>query len=503
MMSDSDDSFEILDVQTHTTTSQPSAFQTPSTSTSATVASNTVDNDSNNNGNNTNTDNENANDDDDELIITSVAHNSNPHTSSRRHSSNSSSDDVIISGEIHRTPSPDSVDERLRHLHEALAASHQNRSQHTFNYDPHEHVHLGQHFRHYLYRSPRRNDFHRPTSDHAPINWRNVDNIRRIRPSRNVTAHGTGSNGAFRSVRSSYLSSIPDSPQQPNPNNDPDQESDSSTSVEIDMLDQFLLSNFGEILRNGMAGRGRRGNYLTEDIMLQIAQLRSMDHYHSHLASDCNVADIKLVDVPDKIKSNANKTYTSTISKDSEYTCAMCETELGIGFPKESEFKNEAIDTIKYRGINDTDRALSARLFFATCGHVYCGWCVSRYLNRKKANSSTSAQASKKRKRGKAEPDTNSDDSTVVKDSVDTKENSEKNENDAMANTLQNTPQTTLQGSGQKPVPDDLNILQDGMDEKLASSDIPRLVNIHVPATCVVKGCKRQIRPKTFKEFFL
>lgn len=98
-----------------------------------------------------------------------------------------------------------------------------------------------------------------------------------------------------------------------------------------------------------------------EDAMMQ-AIMRSLDD---------TGAPRRSVDV-DKIRkppepAPARDEYTRELREDGESRplCAYCDVELGVGIPEGEKALTEA------------RRLLSKRVFFARCGHVYCGNCVT------------------------------------------------------------------------------------------------------------------------------
>lgn len=65
--------------------------------------------------------------------------------------------------------------------------------------------------------------------------------------------------------------------------------------------------------------------------------------------------------------------YTREIKPSLRLVCAKCDTELGEGEEEEGQ-----------KGMTDADILLSKRVYFSTCGHVYCGKCVNHIMNHKK-----------------------------------------------------------------------------------------------------------------------
>lgn len=354
-------------------------------------------------------------DEDEDIIVTSVVTNpNNTHTPDPL--ADDDDDDVIVSGQQVRTSSPRSYLARIQAFNENADRYRRDNSMRiasrTRNLQAHRHLRSSE------------------SSSH----------------SRRVVANGTGGDGAHRTVRilprshSNQLSEYDDQ--------------------QLNQYQTLIFTSLSDFL----------SNRVPDQVLMQLAQYQSMDHqYNQQLNDTPSVADIKLVDIPEAIKSSQNTSFTSKVSSDTEYLCAMCGTELGVGFPTADEAE-ESGNSIKYRGINDTDRALSRRHYFAGCGHVYCGWCVSRYINRRTINQKN-ANNSKKRK-----GNTKASSRTTPKT----------NKNNIIAETSENGSKATI---------------EDNFDRDEQSDD--RLVNIHIPATCVAASCKRKLRPSAFKEFFL
>jgi hypothetical protein len=66
--------------------------------------------------------------------------------------------------------------------------------------------------------------------------------------------------------------------------------------------------------------------------------------------------------------------YTREIKPSLRLVCAKCSGELGEGEEEEEQ-----------KGMTEADILLSKRVYFSTCGHVYCGKCVNHIMNHKKA----------------------------------------------------------------------------------------------------------------------
>ncbi|ANB13104.1 hypothetical protein AWJ20_1384 [Sugiyamaella lignohabitans] len=100
-----------------------------------------------------------------------------------------------------------------------------------------------------------------------------------------------------------------------------------------------------------------------------------------------------------EIPKSARPGYSRAVEPELDVVCARCETELGVGLTsdmkldkgKEQETSQEASDLV----ITEADRLLSKRVFFARCGHVYCGRCVNATVNRR----------NNKKRKGKKGPD--------------------------------------------------------------------------------------------------
>lgn len=417
-MSDNEDGFVILDV-------------TPADHVNIISSLSRVPPTSSANNNNSNEPNE-----DDEIVITNVASNPHPHPTLPvfNASRNDQSEDIIFTGERPSTPSSEAYGRSLRRLHEVLAATHyhHNRASSQRN-------------------SPRQNNPQQPNSQQNSFQRRN--------PPRNARPRSRNQHHQNASTHRPY------GPTQVYQVHDPSSRSRhprNYTTFPFGGIGPYIIRNFARV-----------SGYDISEEMLRRAQLSSMEDYYNHHNSGSSVSNIKSVDVPENIKANKDTNYTSHVVKDTEYICALCKTELGVGFPKLDDLKNDG-NANKYQGISDTDRARSARLYFANCGHVYCGWCVSRFINRKNINkSNVGVQANKPPKSTKRQ-----------------KTGPGNKKHDCSSKTLDNHfPHTT-----------NLN----GKDSNNQDSeDSQPLIHIFIPSKCAVKDCKRQIRSKSFKEFFL
>jgi hypothetical protein len=101
-----------------------------------------------------------------------------------------------------------------------------------------------------------------------------------------------------------------------------------------------------------------------QDLIDALRESAQMDQSSPRL----ELQDLKLPQIP----STTRPGYTRGINKNKDLMCARCDVELGIGIP----------DSEKDSSITDGDRLLSKRVFFARCGHTYCGRCVNDFLNR-------------------------------------------------------------------------------------------------------------------------
>lgn len=211
---------------------------------------------------------------------------------------------------------------------------------------------------------------------------------------------------------------------------------------------------------------GRPFDGIPEQLLMRMTLLHSANEYYGRTVSNGPAAaDIKSVDVPTDMKTSEDAGYTSKIvNTGEEYCCALCGTELGVGFPESEDVKNGGA-LLLYRGLTGADRELSKRYYFAHCGHVYCGWCVSRFINRKQINTNNANSRKKRPNREVSVKRRKTNDGDVYADG-----------NSAVVSFNETTP--------------------DG-------EQVVRLVNLHIPASCVAPGCKKQIRAKSFKEFFL
>ncbi|VVT54931.1 uncharacterized protein SAPINGB_P004334 [Magnusiomyces paraingens] len=181
-----------------------------------------------------------------------------------------------------------------------------------------------------------------------------------------------------------------------------------------------------------------------EQQQLRLAQLLSSELYSQQANANApTLATVKKMPPPPPTRDG----FSHGLKKTNKYACALCGTRLAIGFPKEGHEKQG--EESRYRGINDTHRSLSKRIFFSTCGHIFCGWCVSRIVNRKTLPEEVRKQnyGAKRQKGNKKGKDLN-------------------------------------------PEPDP------------PKNQIP-LMQMYIPPSCNVEGCQRQFRNKSFKEIFL
>lgn len=206
-------------------------------------------------------------------------------------------------------------------------------------------------------------------------------------------------------------------------------------------------------------------NRAMEQRQLLMAQLLSSEHYARRLQNTGPTLDSikKLLPPP---PSPAG--YTRSVTTGKRYVCQLCACELTVGFPLVEEGKDTG--PARYRGLNDVDRALSQRLFFATCGHVYCGWCVHRIANRKSL---------KQNVRPRRAPARGS-------------------QTNSAASQTQSASKRRKAGAAGSVV-----VVESGADAGNDDDGVERLTQMYIPASCTAEHCKKQFRSKTFTEIYL
>lgn len=285
---------------------------------------------------------------------------------------------------------------------------------------------------------------------------------------------------------------------------------------------------------------GRRINMSTSDIdqlinridaastdHVSIDDLVDLENYQIHLAQHLSASvetgsslpkDIEELPLPKQ----ASEGYTFEISPETKYCCPMCNTELMRGFPsmeyleqlrKETTYilppnvhyppgkapanipimqrrvqsrevwEENRKTVLKYRGITQTDIDLSKRSFFANCGHVYCGYCVNRIINRPKRRQ-TAAQ-SKRRKTSATTRNKN-------------KKGAETSNNNNSDNNQQQQDEESERINQQK--------IEDDHDTLLSfpgAQSVERIVNITAKATCCAPDCNKSLNARSFHEIYV
>ena len=124
------------------------------------------------------------------------------------------------------------------------------------------------------------------------------------------------------------------------------------------------------------------GLHSREDDDLQRALRLSAQQYsfpYQGTNNSPNIEDARTLPVPKEVRPG----FTRAIDPTDTYECAWCRVELNEGIPERTKANEE--EWIKsFNGTSDVDRQMSKRIFFSGCGHVYCGWCVKRIVNRPK-----------------------------------------------------------------------------------------------------------------------
>lgn len=121
-----------------------------------------------------------------------------------------------------------------------------------------------------------------------------------------------------------------------------------------------------------------------EDDLQRALRLSAQQYYFAYQGTDNspNIEDARTLPVPKEVRPG----FTRTIDPANTYQCAWCQVELNEGIP-ECTKTNKQSWLKSFNGITDVDRQMSKRIFFSGCGHVYCGWCVKRIVNRPKTRS--------------------------------------------------------------------------------------------------------------------
>jgi hypothetical protein len=109
----------------------------------------------------------------------------------------------------------------------------------------------------------------------------------------------------------------------------------------------------------------------TEEYVLRQALLRSLQDSGPD-RKQLSVDRLSANRVPQKTRSH----FTRSLNPSMPPVCADCKVDLGVGLSEETKQKHGLI--------TEGDRLLSKRVFFIKCGHVFCGRCVSRMMNRRR-----------------------------------------------------------------------------------------------------------------------
>lgn len=112
--------------------------------------------------------------------------------------------------------------------------------------------------------------------------------------------------------------------------------------------------------------------------------------------------------------------YTTSLDESTTPVCTLCGVVLGEGIPSASEHAVGTVEELQQRfgapapyqalsEVTDTARDLSRRVFFAKCGHCYCGRCFKNIGNWKarrdyERESRAAQRAAKRRKTTAGEP---------------------------------------------------------------------------------------------------
>lgn len=123
--------------------------------------------------------------------------------------------------------------------------------------------------------------------------------------------------------------------------------------------------------------------------VLNAVLLRSADEfYNSESTSQSQSPPVDTLPIPTTVRDGC----TRTVDRDNSYVCAWCKVTLNEGIPSRPTVRNSPSTNdneenkenelekweMQYRGTGELDWVLSKRVYFSSCAHVYCGWCVKR-----------------------------------------------------------------------------------------------------------------------------
>ncbi|AOA65306.1 uncharacterized protein PAS_chr4_0997 [Komagataella phaffii GS115] len=161
---------------------------------------------------------------------------------------------------------------------------------------------------------------------------------------------------------------------------------------------EMLPGPFGAVFVNSHI-LGRRNDYVDENNMARV--MRMIAESEENMEDQRVDSRHRLARTVRKKKESASKIRTKTeeasfftnkIDNSDDLRCLLCGMQLGSGFPadfKVDHEQNSASGILKYKvpapwqccnQVTDVDKELSKKVFFAKCGHVYCGRCVNNIM---------------------------------------------------------------------------------------------------------------------------
>lgn len=154
----------------------------------------------------------------------------------------------------------------------------------------------------------------------------------------------------------------------PRPHNNRDTESSSERILRLRNNFTSRLQAYLQFMQNisGIRVWSSGDNAEDQELLEALMQSAQVEQNTPQLLPE----DLKHPTIPSQTRPG----YTRGITKSKQLICSMCDLELGIGIP----------DSDKNYLLTEGDRLFSKRVFFAKCGHVYCGRCVNSIINRER-----------------------------------------------------------------------------------------------------------------------